>query len=103
MHTELPGGQVYAFEGGRFFPPEGKCVFTTDKTKEELLMGYLHSDPTANRAVGAVERELRAMQKEAERIRVLRRNNMLSAEEEARARRRCIGIYKPLLERALRG
>ena len=66
-------------------------------------MSNLHADPTANRAVGSVEREFRRMQLEAERIRVLRRNNMLSFEEEERARRRFIGIYKPLFERAMQG
>ena len=66
-------------------------------------MSNLHADPTANRAVGSVEREYKMMQKEAERIRILRRNNMLSFEEEERARRRFIGIYKPLFERAMQG
>lgn len=66
-------------------------------------MSNLHADPTANRAVGSIEREYKMMQKEAERIRILRRNNMLSFEEEERARRRFIGIYKPLLERAMQG
>lgn len=66
-------------------------------------MSYLHSDPTANAAVGSIDRELRQMRKEAERIRVLRRNNALTREEEQRARRRFIGIYRPLLEKALKG
>lgn len=66
-------------------------------------MSYLHSDPTANAAVGSIDRELRQMRKEAERIRALRRNNALTREEEQRARRRFIGIYRPLLEKALKG
>ena len=66
-------------------------------------MSYLHRDPTANAAVGSVEREYKQMQKEAERIRALRRSNALTREEEQRARRRFIGIYRPLLEKALRG
>ena len=66
-------------------------------------MGYLHSDPTANRAVGAIEREMKKMEQEAERIRELRRSNQLSFEEEERARRRFRGIYRPLFERAMRG
>ena len=66
-------------------------------------MSRMHSDPTANRAIGAIDREIRRMRGEAERIRVLRLNNMLTSEEEKRARRRFIGIYKPMLEKALRG
>ncbi len=66
-------------------------------------MSYLHSDPTANRAIGSLDREYKMMQSEAERIRTLRRSNMLSFEEEQKARRRFIGIYRPLLERALQG
>lgn len=66
-------------------------------------MSNLHADPTANRAIGSIEREMRLMQKEADRIRSLRRSNMLSSEEERRARRRFRGIYRPLLDRALLG
>ena len=66
-------------------------------------MSYLHSDPTANRAIGALEREMERMRMEADRLRALRRSNLLSFEEEQKARRRFIGIYRPLLERALHG
>jgi len=66
-------------------------------------MSRMHSDPTANRAIGSVDREIRRMKKEAERIRVLRLSNLLTFEEERRARCRFIGIYRPLLEKALRG
>jgi len=66
-------------------------------------MSRMHSDPTANRAIGTIEREMKMMQKEADRIRALRRSNQLSPDEERRARRRFIGIYRPMLERALLG
>jgi len=61
-----------------------------------------YSDPTANAAVGSLEKEFKRMQKEAERIRALRLSGQLTSEEEERARRRFIGIYRPMLEKALR-
>ena len=77
------------------------AVNTADHHDEEPISNHMHADPTACRAIGSIEKELKRMRKEAERLRVLRRSNMLSSEEEERARRRFIGIYKPLLERAL--
>ena len=71
--------------------------------EQENIVNPMHADPTANRAVGALERELKMMRREAERIRALRRSNLLTPEEERRARRRFRGIYRPLLEKALMG
>jgi len=65
-------------------------------------MRYLHSDPTANAAVGAADRQLAGMRREAERIRALRLSGQLTRREEELARRRFIGIFRPLLEAALK-
>lgn len=60
-----------------------------------------YSDPTASAAIGAVDRELRRMRKEARRLRQLRDQGRLTREEELEARWRFKGIYRRLLEDAL--
>lgn len=64
-------------------------------------MSY-YSNPTANAAIGAVDKEMKAMQKKALRLKELRRKGLLTPQEEALARRQFIGIYRRLLEDALR-
>ena len=64
-------------------------------------MSY-YSNPTANAAIGAVDKEMKAMQKKARRLKELRRKGLLTPQEEALARRQFIGIYRRLLEEALR-
>lgn len=66
-------------------------------------MKTTYSDPTANAAVGAVDRELRRRRAEAECIAQRVRRGEMTAKEIADARRRFTGIYKLLLERALKG
>lgn len=63
-------------------------------------MSY-YSDPTANAAIGAVDKELRLMRRKAARIRELHRQGRLTAQEELQARRQFVGIYRRLLEEAL--
>jgi len=65
--------------------------------------GSTHRDPTANAAIGAVDRQLRRMRREAEQIALLNRQGKFTPEMEAAARRRFTGIFRPLLEKALRG
>ena len=60
-----------------------------------------YSNPTENAAIGSVEKELRSMQKWASRIRERRRNNTLTPEELARARKAFVGIYRRFLLEAL--
>ena len=59
------------------------------------------SDPTANTAVGSVDRQLRKMKKEAEQIGKLYHAGLLSYEDELLARRRFTGIFRHLLDEAL--
>lgn len=66
-------------------------------------MRYNNNSPTSSIAIGNVERELRQMRKEAQRLRILYLQRRLSPEEEERARIRFRGIFKPLLEDALQG
>ncbi len=60
-----------------------------------------YSDITGNTATGNLDRELKKMRKEAEHLAALQRRGKLTYEQVMDARRRFIGIYKPLLERAL--
>lgn len=63
-------------------------------------MGH-YSNPTENAAIGAVDKELRQMQKWAQHIRLRRRNNTLTAQELARANKAFVGIYRRFLLEAL--
>lgn len=63
-------------------------------------MSY-YANPTANAAIGAVDRELKMMRKRAGQIKARRRKGLLTAEEEAKARREFAGIYRHLLREAL--
>lgn len=62
-----------------------------------------YRNPTSAQAVGNVEREMRRMEKEAQRIAALRRCGSLTPRIEADARRRFTGIFRHLLEDALNG
>ena len=65
-------------------------------------MSNYYSDPTANAAIGAVDKELNRMRKNAARLKMLRWQGRLSAEEAA-ARKQFVGIYRRVLEEVLRG
>ena len=69
--------------------------------QDAVVARCTHSDPTANAAIGAVDRQLRRMRREAEHIASLRRQGRFTPEMEAEARRRFIGIFRPILEKAL--
>lgn len=66
-------------------------------------MSNYDSDPTANAAIGAVDKELRRMRREAAQLRKRREQGRLTRAEELSARRRFRGIYRRLLEEALGG
>ena len=59
------------------------------------------NDPTANAAIGAIDRELRQKARQAERLREKKRRGELTPEEEREARRNFTGIFRHLLEEAL--
>jgi len=63
-------------------------------------MGH-YSNPTENAAIGAVDKELRRMQKWSEQIRRRHRNNTLTPQELARANKAFVGIYRRFLLEAL--
>lgn len=65
-------------------------------------MANNHSDPTANAAIGAVDKQLAQMRREAQRIGELHRRGQLSPEALMAARHRFTGIYRRLLKEALR-
>ncbi len=64
-------------------------------------MSKLHSDPTANTAIGAIDRELSRMRKKADKIALQYALGTLTAEDIRAARREFKGIYRPLLDAAL--
>lgn len=63
-------------------------------------MSY-YSDPTANAAIGTVDREIRRLRKRAEQIRRRRQKGLLTKQEEEDARREFVGIYRRFLMDAL--
>jgi len=60
-----------------------------------------YSDPTANAAIGVVDREIRMMRKHAEKIKRRCKNGQLTSEELAVARKQFVGIYSRFLREAL--
>ena len=63
-------------------------------------MGY-YSDRTGNTAASNLDRELKMMRKEAQRLALLQSSGKLTYEEVMEARRRFVGIYRPILEKAI--
>ena len=63
-------------------------------------MSY-YSNPTANKAVAAVEKELCLMRIKAKHIKALKEKGRLTQEDLELARKQFIGIYRPLLIKAL--
>lgn len=60
-----------------------------------------YSNPTANAAIGAVDREIRMMRKYADQIKRRRKNGQLTTDELVLARKRFVGIYARFLREAL--
>ena len=65
-------------------------------------MRYSNYSPTSSQAIGNVEHQLRQMRREADFIHRKYLNGTLTAAEEEAARKRFLGIFRPLLEDALR-
>lgn len=64
-------------------------------------MSNHYSDPTANAAIGTIDREIRRMAKKADRIRDRRKAGSLTPAEVAAAKREFHGIFRSLLIQAL--
>ena len=64
-------------------------------------MSHYYSNPTANLAIGAVERELQIMRIKAKHIKALKEKGNLTAEDLQLARKQFIGIYRRLLVEVL--
>lgn len=60
-----------------------------------------YSNPTANAAIGAVDREIRMMRKRAEQIKQHCKSGQLTNEDLMRARKQFVGIYARFLREAL--
>ena len=60
-----------------------------------------YSNPTANAAIGTVDREIRMMRKRADQIKYRRRKGLLTPAELAKARKQFVGIYARFLREAL--
>lgn len=63
-------------------------------------MSY-YRNPTASAAIGAVDREIKIMEKRAKQLRQRRLAGLLTPEEAARARREFTGIHRRLRRVAL--
>lgn len=61
-----------------------------------------YSDPTANAAIGSVEREFKAKQKLAKTLRLLRLEGKIGEKDLAKARRQFTGIFAHLFDEVLR-
>lgn len=66
-------------------------------------MNYNHSDPTANAALGAFDRELRNARKQGQRLRALRLSGHLTYEEERRTLDRLKGVFRRAAEEEMAG
>lgn len=64
-------------------------------------MGY-YSDPTASAALGSINREFSRLEKKAKRLCALYREGKLSEEALERARTQFCGIYRHVLDIALK-
>ena len=64
------------------------------------MMSY-YSNPTANAAIGSVDRQIRIMRKRAKLIRLRRKQGLLTSRELAQARKEFVGIYRRFLTEAL--
>lgn len=63
-------------------------------------MSY-YRNPTANTAIGTVDREIRQLRKRADEIKRRRQQGLLTPQELAQARRQFKGIYSRFLREAL--
>ena len=59
------------------------------------------SDPTANSAIGSIDRQIRLMRRRAGQIRQRRKKGLLTSQELAQARKEFTGIYRRILLEAL--
>ena len=64
-------------------------------------MSNHYYDPTANAAIGAIDRELKKAERLAKTIAARRKSGSLSPADVALAHKLFRGIYKPLLAKAL--
>lgn len=64
-------------------------------------MSNYYSDPTASKAIGAVDKELRLMRQRARHIQALKEKGKLTQEDLELARKQFTGIYRRLLVEAL--
>lgn len=61
-----------------------------------------YSNPTESAAIGAVDRELKAMQKRANQLKLRKEKGLLTPADLALAKKQFIGIYRRLLLEALK-
>lgn len=64
-------------------------------------MSSHYSNPTANAAIGAVDREIHRLRKKAARLKALRQQGKLTRQELESARKEFTGIYRRILREAL--
>lgn len=62
-----------------------------------------YSDPTANRALGGINREFSRLEKKAKQIRRLLKEGKMSPEDVEKAQAQFTGIYRHVLTHVLNG
>lgn len=63
---------------------------------------FYHPDPTANAAIGNLDRELRALRKEAAKLKALHQKGALTEAQKEAAKKRFHGIYQNILSEELK-
>jgi hypothetical protein len=63
---------------------------------------YRHSDPTANMALGSINREFSHLEKKAKKICKLYEEGLLSEDDLAKAQSQFTGIFRHILNHALK-
>ena len=64
-------------------------------------MSSHYSNPTANAAISAVDREIHRLRKKAARLKALRQQGKLTRQELESTRKEFTGIYRRILREAL--
>ena len=60
-----------------------------------------YSNPTANAAIGTIDRQIKQLEKRAKELKRRKDQGRLTPQQEAAAYRQFTGIFRPILERAL--
>lgn len=69
--------------------------------QEVSKLSNYYSNPTANAAIGNVDKEIHQMRKRAAKLKALHKKGLLTPSQLVAARRQFVGIHRRALEEAL--